>query len=178
MKLYSHAHEFNSSFAVLTAANWQKYPNQHSPHVVSVDTVDRQVRDGVLHTTRLLQFSQPPPGVLRWLGMPSISYFLEHSTLCPRTRSFTATTHNLSLRSIFCAEEQLTISANREESRLEITASISYCGPMATAAGLVEQAAVDRFRQNAHVGRMALQSVVNKVLEQSASLGCSAAQQS
>eukprot|EP00039_Didymoeca_costata_P002734 m.62179 g.62179 ORF g.62179 m.62179 type:complete len:76 (-) comp11492_c0_seq3:185-412(-) len=46
---------FNETFENVTLAFWNKYPNPISSHVLSVDTISREVDDnGRLCTTRLL----------------------------------------------------------------------------------------------------------------------------
>lgn len=41
---------------------WHKYPNPHSPHIISVDVVDRSIEpDGTLRTERLIAVRQNAP---------------------------------------------------------------------------------------------------------------------
>ncbi|GAA5944177.1 uncharacterized protein JCM15063_000169 [Sporobolomyces koalae] len=62
-----------------------KYPNPRAPHVVSVDTVDRQILpDGTIRSERILGISQDSPKwISRILGTPEVTYAREVSFIVP-----------------------------------------------------------------------------------------------
>ncbi|KAK3827453.1 MAG: PRELI-like family-domain-containing protein [Benniella sp.] len=66
MKFFHTSHKFDHSWAQVTAANWQKYPNEQCPHVIAVDVLSRHVdpNTGVLHTERLLTCNQNAPALI------------------------------------------------------------------------------------------------------------------
>eukprot|EP00842_Homolaphlyctis_polyrhiza_P003541 jgi/Hompol1/4188/HPOL_007003-RA len=177
MRFFEATTSFSHSWPLLTFANWRKYPNEHAPHVLSVDVLSRRVNPetGVLETERLLRCKQTVPGVLRALGfnIPEEAYFLETSTLDPETQTYVAKSINLSLRSLFTAEEtcvfkpdplkpsELTCFSQRME--------IATVGALSMFSRLIEDAAVSRFQANAARGRQGLESVVQALLAQSES---------
>ncbi|KAJ3412946.1 hypothetical protein HDV05_008734 [Chytridiales sp. JEL 0842] len=108
-KLFEKTDYFDHSWATLTMANWRKYPNDYSKHVLSVDILSRQVdpKTGILRTERLICCKQSAPSLLRRMGLPipEVAYFREISELDPKERHYTAKSVNLSMRSIMSVTE-------------------------------------------------------------------------
>lgn len=46
-------------------ASWRKYPNPMNPNVVAVDVLERDVKNGILHSRRLLSSKWVFPGWAR-----------------------------------------------------------------------------------------------------------------
>lgn len=46
----------------MAQATWRKYPNPMNPNVVAIDVLDREVKNGVLHSHRLLSSKWIFPG--------------------------------------------------------------------------------------------------------------------
>jgi len=67
MRFYSNSITYDCPWTCITSANWQKYPSRWSPHVVSVDIINREVdsETGILKTERLIAVEQEPPGLLK-----------------------------------------------------------------------------------------------------------------
>lgn len=193
MHLSTTQHVFGHSWAIMTTANWKKYPNAYSPHILSVDVISRTVTpSGCLETQRLVVCKQSAPSVFRVLGfhLPDVNYFIEQSTLNPKTQEYEAITHNLSLRKYFTAEEMITFAPltdstflteemnksiqnsntsnelNPNSTLFTCTAKITAVGALATFGSLIEQACVSRFKANASRGRLGLESVIEAVLEE------------
>jgi hypothetical protein len=57
---------YDYPWSLVSAANWQKYPNEHCPHVYAVDVLDRRVEPdtGVLITERLITVKQNVPTII------------------------------------------------------------------------------------------------------------------
>lgn len=177
MKLFATSHVFPFPWHTLTTANWRKYPNDMAQHVISCDVIDRHVDErGVLHTERLIVCKQNAPSIMRRFGVSDIAYFREVSTLDPSGKEYTATTVNMSLTNIctvvetcsFIPDPNHPIDSTLFEQRGNVTA-----GKALSALGrLVEEAAVNRFYSNAHVGRAALQSVIDMVVAEAKEFEC------
>lgn len=75
MKLYKSVHTYNYPWSLVSAANWQKYPNEHCPHVYAVDVLDRRVdpETGILVTERLITVKQNVPTIILKV---SLTYFM------------------------------------------------------------------------------------------------------
>lgn len=66
MKFFKSVHTFNYEWNLVSAAQWQKYPNDHCPHVQHVDVLNRTVdpETGILTTERLITVKQNMPRLL------------------------------------------------------------------------------------------------------------------
>ncbi|TPX66154.1 hypothetical protein SpCBS45565_g04649 [Spizellomyces sp. 'palustris'] len=173
MKLFETEYLFAHPWCTLTLANWKKYPNQYSSHVLSVDVLDRSVdpETGILTTERLLCCKQSAPALLRRiLPIPEVAYFREISYLDPRSQTYTAISTNLSMRSFINLEEKCEYKADPEhpEGKTFFTqqAAVSAMGVLSYGAKLVEESAVKSFHKNAARGRQGLETIVEKMVEE------------
>lgn len=75
MKLFQCIHQFNYPWSQVSAANWQKYPNEKCPHVMHVDVLDRVVdpETGVLTTERLITVKQNAPAIVMKVGVKCLA---------------------------------------------------------------------------------------------------------
>lgn len=66
MKFFKTVHTFDYEWNLVSAAQWQKYPNEHCPHVQHVDVINRNVdpNTGILTTERLITVKQNMPRLL------------------------------------------------------------------------------------------------------------------
>ena len=170
MKLFEALHSFEAPWHTVTYANWNKYPNPFSSHVISCDTLSRRVdpESQLLITERLLCCRQPVPSILARLGLgfQEQAYFHEISPLNLETREFTAQTVNLTMRSLLNVSETcvLTVDPNSPSNTLfKQQAQVSAMGVFASLGRLIEEVAVNRFSANAAKGREALASVTSKL---------------
>ena len=85
MRLFHNQHVFDYSWDYITAANWKKYPNEVSTHVVAVDVLRREldISGKVLTSERLITCKQSvPQWVMMLVGGSNISYVREVSVVC------------------------------------------------------------------------------------------------
>jgi hypothetical protein len=66
MKFFKTVHIFDYPWTLVSAAQWQKYPNDHCPHVQHVDVLNRTVdpETGILTTERLITVKQNVPRLI------------------------------------------------------------------------------------------------------------------
>lgn len=169
MKIVYSAHQFCYPWQKVTAANWCKYPNVHSPQVIHVDVLDRRVdpERGVLITERLIACKQPAP---RWLsrmfGGDNIHYVREVSEVNPVTKQYTAVSTNLSLSNIISLREQISYSVdpkNANRTLLEQEAIIDVGAGFATVKNYLEDFCISHFDANAEKGRKGLETVIHSI---------------
>jgi hypothetical protein len=165
MKLWETEHTFEHPWHTITLAHWNKYPNPYAQHVISVDIINREIRDGKLYTERLLQCRQPAPSIFRRIGFgfPETTWFVEYSVTDPKTRDYKAVTHNLSMREYFCCQETLTYSTvSTHRTMYSVNAKVTAVG-FSALGSLVEHAAVNRFKANALKGRQGLEAAIDSL---------------
>jgi hypothetical protein len=95
MKWFKSNHEFHYEWSLVSAANWQKYPNESCTHVAHVDVLSRTIDPdtGLLTTERLITVKQNIPTLIKKVYLKerisvtdhvSIDPWLRFNTICSR----------------------------------------------------------------------------------------------
>lgn len=167
-------HQRCSSFLSLgvRTAVWNKYPNPHAEHVVSVDVLSQSIdpTSGSLRTERIIGVRQGAPGWLkRIVGASDDTYVREVVMVNPLTKSFQMSSTNLSLSDYMLVKEYITYlpSPIPEETVFRQVAHITctnfFSGLLSSAGRKVEEWSYTRFNDNAAKGRDGLQSVLQSL---------------
>ncbi|KAI8841820.1 PRELI-like family-domain-containing protein [Chytriomyces cf. hyalinus JEL632] len=179
--IFEKTETLNYSWGMVTAANWIKYPNPITNHVLSVDILSREVdpETGVLRTERLLCCKQSAPAILRTLGLPipEVAWFREVSELDPVSQEYTARTVNLTMRNLMIVKEtcvykalegtnQSTNPPQQQLTQFIQTAEFHAQIGISSVRNLMEEAARNRFQMNAGKGLRALESVIVRLLDE------------
>ncbi|KAK9484557.1 PRELI-like family-domain-containing protein [Lipomyces starkeyi] len=188
MKFFSSQCSFDYPWAHVSASAWKKYPNEMSTHVVAVDVLRREVDpvSGILTTERLITCKQNIP---RWLlaivGGRDTSYVREVSEVDPVTKTLTLRSQNLTMNNLLSVQETVVYSpdlADPSKTIFDQTARIEAYATFQRLCNKIEEWSVERFRQNAALGRLGFESVLKKLADsvpdnmlQSASLQTAAA---
>jgi hypothetical protein len=121
MKFWGSEHVFDYPWDTCTSAMWRKYPNEHSPHVQSVDVINRKVdaQTGILSSVRLISMQSAIPSWLnRLFGVTQDqAYNFERSEVDPRQGSqrMTLRTRNLTFSDLLVVEETCTYTPHPED---------------------------------------------------------------
>jgi len=170
---FSQSITYDHNWATVNHGVWQKYPNPHSGHVVSVDVLDRSVDPvtGILRTERVLGCKQAAPRwVVKLLGGSDDAFVREVSFVDPRTSRTTVTSVNLSLSQYITVLETITYepSASHPTSKTDFrqTAEIQSRMSWKTIGDRLEMWSVDRFSANAALGRLGFEHVLRSLRDQ------------
>ncbi|ORY96247.1 PRELI-like family-domain-containing protein [Syncephalastrum racemosum] len=167
MKLFKTLHEFSYEWSLVSAANWQKYPNENATHVKHVDVLNRSVdpETGILTTERLFTVNQNVPTIIqKILGTGTTHYVREVSTIDPRRKHLTMNSVNLTMSNLLTVEEKIEYMEHPEDplkTQFVQEAAISAGSLVSRWGSLLEEFTLRRFQQNAANGREGF----NKVLE-------------
>ncbi|KAF1849666.1 MSF1-domain-containing protein [Cucurbitaria berberidis CBS 394.84] len=174
MKYFQQTVDFDYSWEEVSTNNWQKYGpwNELTPHVIAVDTLSRAVdpATGILRTERLITCQQSTP---KWinciLGGQDTSMVYETSYVDPVAKKLTLCSMNVTWADLLNVRETCTYqpapsnSASRPKTqftqRAEITA---LCGGWQKIKNSIEQFTVERFQQNAAMGKEGFEMVLEK----------------
>ncbi|KAI8369931.1 MSF1-domain-containing protein [Blakeslea trispora] len=168
MKWFKSTHDFKYEWSLVSAAQWQKYPNESCPHVAHVDVVSRTVdpETGVLTTERLITVDQNIPMIIKKiLGGGSRQYVRETSVIDPKEKTLTMHSVNLTLSNILSVEETIVYKEHPEDSsKTQFTqqAAISAGSLVSTWSNTLEDFSLKRFQQNAAVGRAGFTKVLER----------------
>ncbi|KAF3161006.1 hypothetical protein TWF106_011106 [Orbilia oligospora] len=191
MKVFESKCTFDYSWEEVSRANWRKYCawNDKASHVVSVDTLSRSIdpATGILRTERLIACKQSVP---RWLmvvvGGADVSYVREISYVDPVAKTVRMESQNLTFSNLLSVFETVTYRpdpSNPETKTIfEQDAQFKAAGGFSRFCNKIEDWSVERFGQNASLGREGFESVLrmsrqawNDLRDQSSSLPTMAA---
>lgn len=156
----------------VSVANWLKYPNTHTPHVLHVDYLQRYVdpATGDLHTERLITCRQGAPAfLLRLAGEQATSHVLERSVVQRAARTLVLRSTNVTLAHLLTVEETCRYEPARDPAapdgpectRFTQHARITSLAGWQSWREYVEDFGTGRFQENARKGRLALEQVIH-----------------
>ena len=168
---------------------WHKYPNPHCSHVVTIDVVDRSVdaNTGVIRTERILGCKQKAPiwivkvrflfhltisgacfnAFIQLFGGSEDAFVREVSFVDPATQTATITSVNLSLSQFATCYENIRYSP-AAGGRTAFTQTAEIQTRMAlwrNVADKLENWLVQRFEQNAQLGKVGFSDVLKNLWE-------------
>lgn len=167
MKLFQNSYDFDYPWEQVTAANWKKYPNAISTHVVAVDVLKREIinEGNSLVSERLITIKQ---GVPRWImmlvGGSNVSYVREISTVDLKAKTLTLRSCNLTSSNILKVYETVKYSPHPEDpankTLFKQEAQITAYGTINRLCSKMEDWSVQRFNDNAMKGKLGFDSVL------------------
>ncbi|CAH1768007.1 11031_t:CDS:2 [Entrophospora sp. SA101] len=172
MKLFETSYTFLYPWSKVSAAHWNKYPNDNCPHVVTIDVLDRSVdpKTGILRTERLVKIHQNIPRIFRRIfGDFAESYAREVSEVDPKNKLLKMTSTNLTMRNIINVSEIITYAEDpndpsrtlfKQEARIRCNESINKF------TNYIEDFFIQRFRENSMKGRQGFEGVLEKLMVQ------------
>lgn len=96
---------FEYSWLQVVQAYWHRYPNPSSTHVLTEDTIKREVRDGKLYTRRLLSKTNPVPKWGERFYKNTPVKILEDSVLDLKSKTLITFTRNIGFKKIMKVDE-------------------------------------------------------------------------
>ncbi|XP_037940961.1 protein preli-like [Teleopsis dalmanni] len=96
---------FDYTWREVVVAYWNRYPNPSSSHVLTEDTIRREVREGKLYSRRLLSKTNPVPkwGERFYKNVPV--KIIEDSVLDPKKKTLITFTRNIGFKKIMKVDE-------------------------------------------------------------------------
>ncbi|KAB0801631.1 hypothetical protein PPYR_03817 [Photinus pyralis] len=98
---------FNFTWDQVARGFWQKYPNPNSKHVLTEDTVIREVRSGKLFSKRLIRKTNPSPKwAERFVTTKNVN-IVEESIVDPINKTLVTYTRNLGYLKVMSVTEKV-----------------------------------------------------------------------
>ncbi|KAF8640881.1 hypothetical protein AX17_000529 [Amanita inopinata Kibby_2008] len=171
MHFLSQTFNYDHPWSHVVIGMWRKYPNPRCSHVVSVDVVDRTVDPvtGIIRTERILGCKQKAPiWIVKLFGGSEDAYVREISFVDPANQNATMTSVNLSLSQFATCFEQIQYSPlSQERTCFSQTAEIqARMALWRSAADGLERWLLQRFEQNAQLGKLAFTDVLRTLWEE------------
>ncbi|XP_014255464.1 protein preli-like [Cimex lectularius] len=128
---------------------WRRYPNPESKHVLSEDTIHREVKGNKLFTKRLLtKTNRVPKWGERFVGTPIVKV-IEESVVDPKEKVLTTYTKNLGYTKVMSVVEKVTYRVSEENPNWTIAERSAWVDSQVLGFGRAIQAfGVERLKKN------------------------------
>lgn len=167
MRLFENQHVFDYSWEYITAANWKKYPNEVSTHVIAVDVLRRELDSSgkILTSERLITCKQSvPKWVMMLVGGSNVSYIREVSVVNLDKKSLTLRSCNLTGSNLLKVYETVSYVPHPEgpqrRTLFKQEAQITAYATFTKLCNKIEEWSVNRFHENAEKGKKGFDSVL------------------
>jgi hypothetical protein len=169
MRVFDSSCTFDYSWSEVSTANWRKYCpwNDKSTHVIAVDTLSRHVdpSTGILRTERLITCQQPAPMWVKSLLGGTTSHVYEVSYVDPEEKKVTMCSTNMTWSKLLRCRETVVYKplpeAPGSKTQFSQEAKIfALCGGLQKIRTKIEEASIDRFRENAKRGHEGFEAVL------------------
>jgi len=153
-KYYSTTHTHPFSWDTVASAIFQRYPNPMADHVLSEDTLHRELRGNSLYSRRFLtKTNKIPKWGEKWLpaNLKRFVPLVEESKVDPKTRTIVTYTRNVGLSRFMTAVERVCYKPN--PSNPQETLAVKEAWIESGLYGLrsaVKNFGIERFKNNCH----------------------------
>ena len=149
VKHYENSIIFQFNWSQVAQGFWQRYPNPNSSHVLSEDTVSREVKDGILYTKRLMtKTHRVPKWGERFISMNTVK-IVEESVVDPKTKTLTTYTRNLGYTKVMSIVEKVVYKVSEENSNWTVAIRSAWIDSQVFGFSRAIQAyGLDRFKKN------------------------------
>jgi len=149
-KYYESTTIFNFSWDQVAQAFWRKYPNPYSSHVLTEDTLCREIKsDGKLHSKRLLTKTNRVPKWGERFFKAKFVCIVEESIVDPKERTIVTYTRNIGFNKIMNVVEKVTYKISSDaQGRTIATRSAWVDSNVYGFATAIKAFGLDRFKKN------------------------------
>lgn len=111
---------FDYNWKQVVQAYWNRYPNPSSTHVLTEDTIKREVRDGKLYSRRLFSKTNPVPKWGKRFYNNAPVRIIEDSILDPKKKTLVTFTRNIGFKKIMKVDEIVEYSEQKDGRTLAV----------------------------------------------------------
>lgn len=116
MKFFENSTVFNYTWEQVAQGFWKRYPNPNSKHVLSEDTITREVKSGKLFSTRLLTKTNSIPNWAKRFINTTYVYIVEESIVDTKDKILVTYTRNLGFTKVMSVTEKVTYKQSEDNS--------------------------------------------------------------
>ncbi|XP_076164734.1 preli-like [Ptiloglossa arizonensis] len=152
VKTYENDITFQFNWNQVVQGFWQRYPNPNSTHVLSEDTISREVKNGILYTTRLLTKTN---GIPRWgerFVSKNVVKIIEKSIVDPKTKTLITHTRNLGYTKVMNVMEKVVYRVSEENPNWTVAKRLALIDSQVFGLRRAIQAfGLERFKKNCNL---------------------------
>ncbi|CAG9766844.1 unnamed protein product [Ceutorhynchus assimilis] len=152
MKFFENSTVFNYSWEQVAQGFWRRYPNPHSKHVLSEDTISREVKSGKLITKRILSKTNNIPKWAKKFINTTYVYIIEESIVDPKNKSLVTYTRNLGFTKVMSVTEKVVYKQSEENPSKTVVSRYAWIDSQVKGFSRAICAfGYERFKKNANV---------------------------
>lgn len=149
VKYYETDTTFQFNWSQVAQGFWQRYPNPNSSHVLSEDTVSREVKNGLLYSKRLLTKTSRVPKWGERFVSKNVVKIVEESIVDPKTKTLTTYTRNLGYTKVMSIVEKVVYRVSEENPDWTVAKRSAWIDSQVFGFSRAIQAfGLDRFKKN------------------------------
>ncbi|XP_057335097.1 PRELI domain-containing protein 1, mitochondrial [Microplitis mediator] len=151
VKYYETSTIFQFNWSQVAQGFWKRYPNPHSSHVLSEDTVAREIKDGKLYSKRLLTKTNRVPKWGERFISKNVVKIVEETVVDPKEKTLTSYTRNLGYTKVMSVIEKVTYKVSDENPEWTVAHRSAWIDSSVFGFSRAIQAfGLDRFKKNCY----------------------------
>ncbi|KAK9509352.1 hypothetical protein O3M35_006690 [Rhynocoris fuscipes] len=149
VKYYENKTIFHFTWDQVVQGFWKRYPNPESKHVLSEDTIHREIKENKLFSTRLLtKTNRVPKWGERFIGSPIVK-IIEESIVDLEKKTLITYTRNIGYSKVMSLVEKVVYRPSDENPSWTVAERSAWVDSQVIGFGRAIQAfGVERFRKN------------------------------
>jgi len=151
MRFFDNSTVFNYTWEQVAQGFWRRYPNPNSAHVLSEDTVSREVKAGKLYSTRLLSKTNHIPKWAKRFINTTYVYIVEESIVDTKNKVLVTYTRNLGFTKVMSVTEKVIYKQSDDNlSKTVVTRQAWIDSQVRGFSRAICAFGYERFKKNAH----------------------------
>jgi hypothetical protein len=155
----NHLHKY--PWYQVAAGYWFRYPNQHSKHVFSVDTLESRIQDGKLYTRRIIIKTNPLPSWGKHFFPDGRVPVIEESIVDPHGNKLIWYTRNIGLGKFMSTVEKATLTpSNQCERETDVLKEVWIGSSIFGFRSAIKKFGIDRYKKNSILATEGFETVL------------------
>jgi len=156
-----HSHAF--PWTSVAAGYWSRYPNQHSSHVFSVDTLETRIVDGKLYCRRLIIKTNPLPSWGRHFFKARRVPVIEECIVDPNSQKLTWYVRNIGLNAFMATVEKATLYPAETEGTTTVNKQCWIDSSIIGFRSAIRKFGIDRYKKNSPLATEGFETVLERL---------------
>jgi len=155
----NHSHKF--PWHEVAAGYWFRYPNQHSKHVFSVDTLETRIEKGKLYTRRLIVKTNSLPSWGKHFFPDARVSVIEESIVDPQGHKLVWYTRNIGLVKFMSTVEKATLTQSKErDTETDVLKQVWIGSSILGFRSAIRKFGIDRYKKNCILATQGFETVL------------------
>jgi len=171
LRFYETQHTQKFPWDLVSVGYWVRYPNEHSSHVFSVDTLETKIVDGKLYCRRLIMKTNPLPSWGKHFFAARRVPVIEECLVDPHKRTHTWYTRNIGLtRFMATVEKACLFPCPQDPDNTTLVRKQTWIGSSILGfRTAIRKFGIDRYKKNCVLATTGFDSVLTRLQERQVS---------